>query len=127
MANDAIDKLRYQGYGYRKIATLLDLPLGRVKSYCYRHPLDLNVKRCLECGKEIQTTPHKRERKFCSDSCRNKWWKDNRHLMKKKTFYKITCKNCGCEFESYGNNLRIYCSRSCYLEARWKVGAADEK
>lgn len=62
MSNEAIDKLRYQGYGYRKISIMLGLPEGRVKSYCYRHPLEFNQKVCLECGKVIYGTPHKREK-----------------------------------------------------------------
>jgi len=120
MGNEAIDKLRYQGYGYRKIAKMLDLPLGRVKSYCIRHPLDVSKKVCLECGKSIQNTPHKREKKFCSDKCRLKWWNSHNDLINKKAIYKFTCKYCNCEFESYGNNHRIYCSRSCYAKARRK-------
>lgn len=120
MTNEAIDKLRYQGFGYRRIAAMLELPEGRVKSYCRRHPLDLNKKHCYECGKEITDTPHKRAKKFCSDKCRMKWWNSHRTLVNKKSVYKFICKQCGCAFESYANDHRIYCSRSCYADARRK-------
>jgi len=120
MANEAIDKLRFQGLGYRKIAEKLGLPEGRVKSYCHRHPLDIKQKLCFECGKPITATPHKREKRFCSDKCRLKWWHKNNDLLKKKAVYKFVCPHCGTEFESYGNKNRKYCSRKCYAEARRK-------
>ena len=113
-----------QGLGYRRIAKLTGFNLGSIKSLLYRHskdpfyypPKDC----CLQCGIPVSQTPHKRERKFCSDECRMKWWKEHRVEINKKAFYKFTCKQCGKEFEAYGNSHRLYCSRECFAEARKK-------
>ena len=61
MKHEAIDQLRYQGLGYRRIAAMLGMPEGTVKSYCRRHPFDIKQKVCFECGTPIQNTPHKRD------------------------------------------------------------------
>ena len=58
MRNEEIDKLRFQGYGYKKIARLLRLSENTIKSYCRRHPFDKTQKVCLQWK-----TPHISERK----------------------------------------------------------------
>ena len=121
MKHEAIDQLRYQGLGYRRIAAMLGMPEGTVKSYCRRHPFDIKQKVCFECGTPIQNTPHKREKKFCSDKCRQKWWNSHLDLVKRKAIYHLTCEHCGCVFESYGNDHRRFCSRTCYANYRRKV------
>ena len=72
-----ITNLRAEGKGYRAIASELDLPLNSVKSWCRRHPLKADDGLCLQCGAEIHSIPHKRQRKFCSDKCRKKWWSEH--------------------------------------------------
>ena len=125
MQNGDIDKLRYQGYGYKKIAQLLAISENTVKSYCRRNPIDKTKKLCLQCGKVIVNTPHKREKKFCSDACRHKWWNSHLELVNRKATYTFTCKHCGIVFESYGNKNRKYCSRKCHNESRRKVVCSD--
>ena len=126
MNNEAIDKLRCEGLGYRKIANILGLSEGVVRGYCYRHPLPIKKNKCLECGKSVLSTPQKKEKKFCSDKCRMKWWNSHKDLVKKKAIYKFVCKHCGCEFESYGNKNRKYCSRRCFANARRKEDLSSE-
>jgi len=117
-----------QGLGYRKIAKLTGFNLGSLKSLLRRHsndpfyypPKDC----CLQCGEPLVQTPYKKEKKFCSDGCRMKWWNEHRIEVDKKAFYTFTCPQCGKEFEAYGNANRKYCSRTCYAEARRKK--ADE-
>ena len=125
MKNKEIERLRFQGYGYKKIALLLGLSENTVKSYCRRNPFDKTQKVCLQCGKPITNTPHKREKKFCSDTCRLDWWNAHRELVNRKAIYTFICPNCGCTFESYGNCNRKYCSRKCYGESRRKVVCSD--
>ncbi len=117
---EKIRELQRQGYGYKKIASLLCLPVNTVKSHIRRHPIDLSKKTCLYCDKVITNTPHKREKKYCSDKCRLAWWREHQDLVNRKAIYHLTCKNCGKSFESYGNARRIYCSRACYANARRK-------
>ena len=76
---EIIHNLREQGVGYRKIAKVLGLSDNTVKSYCQRKGLggmkkttvrvdDIHV--CKFCGKEVKQTPGRKEKKFCSDRCR---------------------------------------------------------
>ena len=119
MRNEAIDKLRFQGLGYKKIASILGVAENMVKSYLRRHPIEKAEKICVMCGSPIKTTPHKRDKKFCSDKCRMKFWSAHPDLIKRKTVYSYTCLHCGKSFQSFNKN-RKYCSRSCFADARRK-------
>ena len=119
MRNEAIDKLRFQGYGYKKIASILGLAENMVKSYCRRNPIDKESRLCVSCGKSIKSTPHKREKKFCSDKCRTKFWNSHSELINRKTVYSYVCVHCGKSFQSFYKD-RKYCSRSCFADARRK-------
>ena len=111
-----------QGLGYRSIARMTGLNANTLKSLLRRHkddpfyypPKDC----CLYCGVPLSQTPRKRAKKYCSNACRMKWWREHNAEVNKKAFYKLTCKQCGKEFESYGNANRIYCSRECFADAR---------
>ena len=81
-----IASLRSKGFGYTKIAQALGLSKNTVKSYCKRNNLSaaalensddmpkLTPSFCMECGKDITQVPGRKEKKFCSDECRHKWW-----------------------------------------------------
>ena len=64
-----IEELQREGHGYKKIATMLDLPLNTVKSYIRRHPVTTtstaSVTGCLNCGAPLLQKPGKKEKKFC--------------------------------------------------------------
>src|SRR5574344_843261 len=110
-----IIELSSQGLGYTKIANALKLPSNTVKTYLRRE----NVRRqhlCLYCGKNINETASKKEKKFCSDKCRLSWWNENREEGQKKAFYIAVCQYCGKEFTAYSTSKRIYCSRGCYAD-----------
>ena len=115
-----INSLRQEGKGYRSIASALGLPMNSVKSWCRRHPLEARqTGYCLYCGAEIVSTPHKRERKYCSDQCRLSWWKEHPEKRTCRKAYSHTCRCCGKVF----TNNRIsasYCSRNCFAKARMK-------
>lgn len=123
MTNDQkreITHLRKEGIGYRSIAAKLDLPVEGVKSWCRRHPIKGTAPGfCLQCGAALRQLPHKKQRKFCSDACRNAWWSAHPEQKKTKTEYAHTCACCGREFR----NNRItasYCGRACFALARRK-------
>lgn len=124
-----IKRLREQGYGYKKISTMLGISINSVKSYCKR--MESITKKdeivCLHCGKKMKEHPLGIEKKFCSDTCRLKWWKIHTELLKKKAVYSFVCKYCGKKFTAYGNNHRIYCSRDCFAKARTKGGDINAK
>lgn len=133
-----IASLRREGYGYTKIAQALGLSKNTVKSYCRRNDLSgtvidaskdapaIKITFCPECGKEIRQTPHRKEKKFCSDECRHKWWNARLENITRRAFYSYTCAHCGKPFSAYGNSHRKYCCHACYIADRFKGGEPDE-
>ena len=123
-----IHKLSQEGLGYKKIAAALALPVNSVKTYLRRHPAGENAAAvpdiCERCGKPVIQTPHRKRKRFCSDSCRISWWNAHTDKGRKRTLYTFTCAYCGRSFQS-GAKGRRYCSRTCYAAARKKVVNAD--
>lgn len=130
-----IHDLRLKGIGYKAIAAVLGISRDSIRGYCIRNGLDgdskvvaMNVEDriknhllCACCNKPIKQNNRGRTRKFCSDECRRKWWKDNPQARTKKesATYKFTCPHCGQEFTSYGNTKRKYCSHNCFIRSRF--------
>lgn len=130
-----IHDLRLKGVGYKAIAAVLGKSRDSVRSFCRRNGLDgdsrvvaLNVKEkiknhllCSCCGKSIKQKGRGRTRRFCSEECRRKWWKENpKERNKKETAtYDYTCPHCHKEFSCYGNKKRKYCSHDCYIKSRF--------
>ena len=124
-----IECYRDKGRSYAEIAKNLDLSINTVKTYCKRHNLGgvrggRHVKvgepcACANCGSPVYQIKGRRRKRFCSDKCRNLWWNSHMDLVNRKAYYECDCKNCGKHFTAYGDNDRKYCSRECYLEARW--------
>lgn len=128
----AIAEYRRNGYGYKKISRLTGVCESTVKTFCRRNSLDGNAgeisndekaetteKACLCCGKPVTQHYGRKEKKFCSDVCRNKWWNSHLHLVKRKAMYDFVCPTCGKHFYAYGNRNRKYCSHECYIEDRF--------
>lgn len=123
-----IHLLRSEGKGYTAIANLLGLSVNTVKSYCRRNNLQ-GVRSggnsneahafCKQCGAELPQASGQKERKFCSDECRMKWWNSHQEQVERKAIYNFTCANCGKPFTAYGNAHRKYCSHACYIEDRF--------
>ena len=127
---DQIMKLSAEGDGYRTIAAKLNLTVDKVRYHCRTNGLNGRAKdllifdgvTCPTCGGPIeQITGKGRRRKFCCEKCRREWW--NKHPgagnKKETAFYTSTCACCNKEFKTYGNNHRTYCSRDCYIKARF--------
>ena len=123
--------LRKQGAGYVKIAQQTGISQNTIKSFCRRNNLTASEKAdvpavdsafCECCGKAILQTEGRKKKRFCSNSCRNKWWNAHLDIVKRKAIYKYQCPNCGKEFEVYGNSRRKYCCHDCYVEHRFGGG-----
>lgn len=126
-----IIELQYQGFGYKKIAKLTGIPVNTVKSFCARHPVQIEELQesntlCRNCQAPLEQIPHKRKRLFCSDACRMAWWNAHPERVQRKAYYTLTCRQCGKQFESYGNANRVFCSRDCYLQFRRKEPAMSD-
>lgn len=127
--------LRLKGVGYKAIAAVLGKSRDSIRGFCRRNGLTgdssvvaLNVKEqinnnllCTCCGKPIKQKGRGRARKFCSEECRRKWWKENPQARNKNetAIYHYTCPHCGKEFSTYGNKKRKFCSHDCYIKSRF--------
>lgn len=130
-----IRKLRKEGYGYGRIAQILSLSVNTVKTYCRRHglggvavnpaPADKKNHHCLCCGVVVVQNNGRKEKKFCSDKCRNKWWNANLDKVNRKAEYSFVCAYCKKPFSAYGNKHRKYCSHECYIFDRFGGGSHD--
>lgn len=125
-----ITTLRQGGWGYKKIAQMLDLPLGTVQSFCRREnimsaePSIFDENHCRQCGNPLIQKSKVKKRKFCSDGCRIKWWAAHPYAKNgnTKAGRTVVCENCGKTFNVYGNVPRKYCSHGCYVAARFGGG-----
>lgn len=131
-----IKKFRAEGYSYGKVAQALGLSENTVKTFCKRNGLggnlattqktvDEDVVACLSCGSPIKIIPGRKEKKFCSDKCRNKWWNAHLDKVNKKANYDFECAYCKKPFIAYGNSKRKYCSHECYIADRFGGGSHE--
>lgn len=124
-----IEEMRKEGMGYSRIAKALGLSDNTVKSFCrranltglYEAPMPMRdgIRLCRSCGKEVVQIPGRKEKKFCSDSCRMKWWNAHLDMVSRRAVYEFECAFCKGKFTAYGNARRKYCSRKCYLADRF--------
>lgn len=100
---DEIFNLRKEGLTYKEIAEELKMPVGTVKSYLSRckvrpkehieeervvevptnniiePPTTNNTNKCLCCGEKLTGN---RNKKFCSDYCRLRYWRGAKYERK---------------------------------------------
>ena len=79
-------------------------------------------KLCIRCGQPVAPNPSGRPRKFCSDLCRQRFWKAHPESEKWDSFERLVCPVCGREFYAQKENTRKrkYCSRACANRGRSK-------
>lgn len=126
-----IAELRRAGMGYFKISQTLGINQNTVKTFCRRNNLTgkpseappenygIRERSCQYCGGAVVQFPGRKEKKFCSDACRSKWWNAHLGQANRKAMYDYTCPHCGRRFSAYGNRKRKYCSHECYIAERF--------
>ncbi len=115
----SLNVMRSIGKTTAEIASALRISINTVRSYVRRYPpADTAQSICRYCGKAVLQTTGRKMKLFCSDKCRNAWWKKHPESIERKAYYRFSCEFCGKEYESYGNNKRKYCSRACYANSR---------
>ena len=121
-----ITSLRNQGLGYKRIAVQTGIPANTVKSFLKRTTtVDEQlavVFSCLQCGASLQQLTGRKMKKFCSDTCRYKWWNSHPDQVKRETMTIIVCPVCGKSFSAYSSRNRKYCSHDCYIRDRFGGG-----
>ena len=69
-----LERMQMDGYGPTRIANELGLSVNTMKSYIRRHPSLRNAVFCLQCGRAVSQTPGRKQKKFCSNTCRSQYW-----------------------------------------------------
>jgi hypothetical protein len=110
-------ELKQMGYGYKKIAKELNLTLSVVRYACSKisedDPLGGN---CEQCHIQMKSTKGRKDKRFCSDKCRWKWWNQHQGELNKRAFYTHKCRFCNKEFTVYAVKERNYCCHECYIK-----------
>ena len=131
--------LRREGHSMTEIADQLGLSRNTVKSFCRRNGLtgdaesipmmtitdEPSEKLCQCCGKPMVQYPGRKEKKFCSDKCRLRFWNGNLGATQLSGMLAYKCPTCGKAFYAYPGRNRKYCSHGCYVEARFGGAACD--
>jgi len=124
-----INQLRDEGWSYGAIADELGVTASKVKSFCVRHNLggirstagrSVSEGGCEQCGAPVTQSKGRKHKRFCSDTCRFKWWAGHRNQLKQKTVHTFVCRECQQEFSVYGVRERSFCGRKCYASFRTK-------
>lgn len=131
---NTIDRLAGAGLSNGKISERTGLSVNTIKSYLRRKtrkpvpggetapPTEktvpevknsMHAETCLACGVPISQNSGHRQRKFCSDKCRYKWWADHAETPGRKAVYSFICPTCGQPFTVYGRPGRKYCGVAC--------------
>ncbi len=76
---------------------------------------------CRQCGADLHLRNENQMKRFCSERCRQKWWRAHPGLITEKASVSV-CAACGHAFKNNGNHARRYCSRACYLRSRFGEG-----
>ena len=124
-----IEQYRQQGFSYTVISRKMSIPINSIKTYCKRHGfggiransavLPQVITACEYCGMPVKQNQGRKQKRFCSDKCRNHWWNTHMKQVQKRANYNCICKKCGKLFISYGNRKRKYCSHACYISDRF--------
>ena len=119
-----IAALRADGMGYGAIAKQVGISANTVKSFCRRRTArsgkpEAGTHLCLCCGEPVPQIAGRKEKKFCSDKCRNKWWNAHLQQVNRKAIRDAVCQHCGKNFSVYGSAARKYCSHECYIAHRF--------
>ena len=130
-----VSSLRAEGMGYGAIARKVGISENTVKSFCRRNAQQTEMAqsavsntaehKCLCCGVPVEQNAGRKEKKFCSDKCRNRWWNSHLDKVDRRAIREVTCANCGKTFSVYGRAVRKYCCHECYIEHRFGGGGYE--
>ncbi len=116
------EAMREGGLGYVRIAQALGISVNTVRSYCQTQ-FEKGTKEkhlCLYCGKPVKQNPGCKEKKFCSDVCRMKWWHDHVERMNRKATYELVCP--ASTVASHSKRMEIKKENIAAMRAMWQTG-----
>ena len=97
----SLSAMRKAGRSYTEIAAELGISKNTVETFCRRNgltpetesipveitPAPTTERLCPHCGKPVIQLEGRKEKKFCSDTCRNRWWNSHMDMVKRKAIY----------------------------------------
>lgn len=113
---EIVKQLRSEGKGYGKISEIVKLSKSTISSYC--KTLEKEASFCLTCSAKLKQTGGHRQKKYCSDSCRSKYWKLHKSEIKRNPNHIVKCSFCHKEFLTFKSLKRKYCSWDCFLKSK---------
>ena len=125
-----IVRLHTEGKTHAEIAAIMDIPPSTVRSFFSRQtavpfeqqqqaaPALSDGSNCRQCGEPLRLHSGNHMKRFCSERCRQAWWRAHPGLVTEKAS-SSTCVGCGSIFKNGGNPRRRYCSRACYMKERF--------
>ena len=112
-------QMRSEGHTMAEIADATGISRNTIKSICRRE----STKLCEYCMQPLVVYPGTKEKRFCSDKCRMKYWNRNANNERMEDY---VCLNCGKSFKANPKRNRKYCSHECYVQARFKKKATSD-
>lgn len=114
-----IIKLRNEGKSYKQISELTGICLSTIKTVCLRYQTKQNeqVYYCKCCGRKLVFTDGKKQKQYCSDTCRMRYWRNNKDKMNIAHTIQVECPVCSRVFTVYETKKKTYCCRECYLRS----------
>ncbi|MBQ8953873.1 MAG: hypothetical protein IJ048_07125 [Clostridia bacterium] len=117
---ETIESLRAEGLTYDKIASAMSMSLSAIKMYFSRKKA--KIPRCDQC--RCRLVAKSKKARFCSDSCRFKWYQSHLDTSSNPEKYIHNCLTCGKVF--FAVKPASFCSRPCYYQSRRKVAVDHE-
>ena len=113
------EALRLLGEGriYKEIGEQIGATTESVKQFFYRNRKHKQPIRCEQCH-QTMIRNESRQQRFCSYSCRMRWWSHHPEAFSNSEDHHYCCKTCGKYF--YSRRAASFCSRPCYYESRRK-------
>ena len=98
-----LSAMRKAGRSYTEIAAELGISKNTIKTFCRRNGLTSEVESmpiettpvattdrlCPHCGKPVIQLEGRKEKKFCSDTCRNRRWNSHMDLVNRKSHLRV--------------------------------------
>lgn len=75
---EKITQMRLSGLPPSKIAAEMGMSVNTIKSHIRRHPIIPPEPKCLWCGVPVVQSEGRKQKKFCSDRCRMRYWNNRR-------------------------------------------------
>lgn len=127
--------MRAENRTFAEISALLGIPTSTLKSCLKREnkaeKCEVETKQgktavCRQCGKPLHLHSGNRMKRFCSERCRQRWWRAHRGTVTRRASVS-SCAHCGKPFKNGGDPKRRYCCQRCYFQHRFGEGDVSDE